>query len=938
MVTTGNAFPRGTMTTDHHRPRRPVSRRIPAAFLALGCLLFAACSAAPAASGPSPSASAAPGVTGRLTEPVPGHARPVQAVGPRRRGYLHGRPLVRLDRGWLRLPPDRRRAQARGHLSRRLDPAEVAARAARARRLCPQPGGRHRDGQGQRGDGHGIDLPDRIDHPCHRGPRPLDGRRGRALQRVARYLARLARDDRRTNPDRALRPDRDRAALAGALGRARLDETDLRDESRPKCYLLTMYPYPSGDLHIGHWYIVTPTDALARFRRMHGYNVFFPIGFDAFGLPAENAAIKSGVHPFTWTMQNIETMRRQFRTMGAMFDWDDRGRHRRPRLLPLEPVALPASSSRPAWPTGRCRRSTGAPTTGRWRASRSRAPTAAAGAAARWSRSATSSSGSSGRPHYADELLDFDGHRLAGADPDPADELDRPLRGRRDRLRDAPPTTTSPAATSSASSRPARTRCSAPRSWSSRRSTRWSSELTAPGPARPRSRRTSPRRAGETEIERLSTDREKTGVAARRRRDQPGQRRADPDLHRRLRAVRLRHRRDHGRARPRRARLRVRAALRAADPAGRRRAGRGRRPRPLDAAFIAHAAGERAGQQRPLRRHAGRRGRRGDRRLAGRDRAGPSRKVTYRLRDWLISRQRYWGTPIPVIYCETRRHRAGAGRPAAGPAAGDRRLPRQRRQPAQPRRGVPATSTCPTCGGRRGARPTRWTRSSTRPGTGSATCRRTSADGPVDPEMVERWTPVDQYTGGAEHAVMHLLYSRFFTKAMADLGLIDRARAVPAAVQPGPDPGRRRRADDEVARQRPGPGRAGPALRRRHGPPVPDVHGPVGPGRTVEPDRDRRRPSVPEPGLDARPRPARPRARRPGVRRPAGRRDRGDAPGRAPRRRPPDAARRHRRLRGVPLQHDDREADGAVEHAVPLPRHADRRLARSGTRRSACCC
>ena len=67
-----------------------------------------------------------------------------------------------------------------------------------------------------------------------------------------------------------------------------------------------MYPYPSGDLHIGHWYIVTPTDALGRFQRMHGDNVFFPIGFDAFGLPAENAAIKNGINPRDWTMQNIE--------------------------------------------------------------------------------------------------------------------------------------------------------------------------------------------------------------------------------------------------------------------------------------------------------------------------------------------------------------------------------------------------------------------------------------------------------------------------------------------------------------------------------------------------------------------------------------------------------------------------------------------------------
>ena len=102
----------------------------------------------------------------------------------------------------------------------------------------------------------------------------------------------------------------------------RQHETDLLDDTKPKYYLLTMYPYPSGDLHIGHWYIVTPSDALARYRRMHGYNVFFPIGFDAFGLPAENAAIKSGGHPFTWTMTNIENMRRQFRTMGATFSWE----------------------------------------------------------------------------------------------------------------------------------------------------------------------------------------------------------------------------------------------------------------------------------------------------------------------------------------------------------------------------------------------------------------------------------------------------------------------------------------------------------------------------------------------------------------------------------------------------------------------------------------
>ncbi|MBN1304604.1 MAG: leucine--tRNA ligase [Anaerolineales bacterium] len=96
----------------------------------------------------------------------------------------------------------------------------------------------------------------------------------------------------------------------------------LIDESKPKHYALTMLPYPSGDLHNGHWYAMAPSDAHARYMRMKGYNVLFPIGFDAFGLPAENAAIKRGVHPKKWTYKNIENMRRQLRSMGAMFDWE----------------------------------------------------------------------------------------------------------------------------------------------------------------------------------------------------------------------------------------------------------------------------------------------------------------------------------------------------------------------------------------------------------------------------------------------------------------------------------------------------------------------------------------------------------------------------------------------------------------------------------------
>ncbi len=104
------------------------------------------------------------------------------------------------------------------------------------------------------------------------------------------------------------------------------DETQLYrstvDWDKPKHYALTMLPYPSGDLHIGHWFAMTPSDARARWMRMRGYNVLFPMGFDAFGLPAEQAAISRNVHPWKWTYSNIERMRDQLRSMGAMFDWE----------------------------------------------------------------------------------------------------------------------------------------------------------------------------------------------------------------------------------------------------------------------------------------------------------------------------------------------------------------------------------------------------------------------------------------------------------------------------------------------------------------------------------------------------------------------------------------------------------------------------------------
>ncbi|MDD4541735.1 MAG: class I tRNA ligase family protein, partial [Eubacteriales bacterium] len=100
---------------------------------------------------------------------------------------------------------------------------------------------------------------------------------------------------------------------------AAFDEKRIAD----KYYVLEMFSYPSAaKLHVGHWYNYSLSDSFARMKKMQGYEIFQPMGFDAFGLPAENYAIATGIHPQDSTRQNIETMREQLREIGGLFNWD----------------------------------------------------------------------------------------------------------------------------------------------------------------------------------------------------------------------------------------------------------------------------------------------------------------------------------------------------------------------------------------------------------------------------------------------------------------------------------------------------------------------------------------------------------------------------------------------------------------------------------------
>ena len=212
--------------------------------------------------------------------------------------------------------------------------------------------------------------------------------------------------------------------------------------------------------------------------------------------------------------------------------------------------------------------------------------------------------------------------------------------------------------------------------------------------------------------------------------------------------------------------------------------------------------------------------------------------VQFRLKDWGVSRQRYWGTPIPIINCAACGLVPVPDQRPAGAAADDHRVHRAGRFAAGARAGVRQRAVPDVRRARLGARRTRWTRSSIRPGTSTGSAIRRTRRCRSDPAAVNYWGPVDFYSGGVEHAILHLIYSRFFSRVFRDVGPgLDR-RAVHAPADAGHGAAARRR-HVEVQGQRRRSRRHDRQVRRRRPAPLRDVRRAAREGSRVDGHRPR---------------------------------------------------------------------------------------------------
>ncbi|MGH7563717.1 MAG: leucine--tRNA ligase [Gemmatimonadota bacterium] len=533
--------------------------------------------------------------------------------------------------------------------------------------------------------------------------------------------------------------------------------TDLEGAETP-CYALVMLPYPSGDrLHVGHWYHYGPADTWARFMRMRGFDVFEPIGFDAFGLPAENYAVRTGIHPRDSTERNVANMIEQLKRMGAVWDWDHTANTSDPSFyrwtqwifLELYRARLAYRREAPVWwcPQDQtvlaneqvlegnvCERC-GSPVERK--------------DLTQWFFRIT---------HYADELLES------------LDELEWPERTKtlqRNWIGRSPGVEIDWEVEGSDR---------AIRTFTTRPDTIYGVTFLVLAPEHPlvdevttderreavdayreRTRRLS-------DIERASTEGAKTGEFTGGHAIHPlsGERVpiwvADFVLLTygtgAVQGVPAHDERDFDFAKA--MDLPIPWVIEPDDPS----------MKPEDQAYTGHGAVHDSGPYSGMRSEEMLEKVIDDLEAMGK----AERKVNYRLRDWLVSRQRYWGAPIPIIHC---------------PACGEVPVPDDDLPVELPydvdfslgagksplgRSATFMQVECPKCGG---------------PAKRDPDTMDTFVDSswyflrylsphdeerPWPPEIAERWLPVYQYSGGIEHATLHLLYSRFMIKALRDLG------------------------------------------------------------------------------------------------------------------------------------------------------------------------
>jgi leucyl-tRNA synthetase len=536
---------------------------------------------------------------------------------------------------------------------------------------------------------------------------------------------------------------------------------ETRDDSpRPKWYALTMFPYTSGDLHIGHWYAMAPSDVHARFKRMQGFNVLHPIGFDSFGLPAENAAIKRGIHPFTWTMKNVENMRRQLKTIGAIYDWNREVITCLPEyykwtqwfFLKLYEAGLAYRAKAPVNWCPSCQ--TVLANEQVVDAFCERCDSAVIRRdLEQWFFRIT---------RYADELMNHDGLDW----PERIKIMQNHWVGR------------SEGTEISFELKVEGFESSEIKVFTTRPDTIYGVTFMVLAPEHPLVPRiTTAQNRGaveeyvnkarrQSEIERLSTEKEKDGVftGAYAINRLTGEKIpiwiADYVLTSygtgAVMAVPAHDTRDFAFAQ--KYGLPIKMVISPPDWHGQE----------LQEAYIDDGLMVNSGKFDGLPNQEG---------ISQvthylEEKGWGHATVSYKLRDWLISRQRYWGAPIPIIYCE---------KDGIVPVP-EQDLPVRLPEDAEfkPTGESPlkynekfVNTVCPKCGGpakRETDTLDTFMCSSwyflryTSPGLASAA---------FDREKVKHWLPVDIYTGGAEHAVMHLFYARFFTKAIRDIGLID---------------------------------------------------------------------------------------------------------------------------------------------------------------------